>query len=126
MHSHANQLAELEQMVARMVFKSYGVEKHYESHVNSMDYLLRVMKYRLPQKEESNVGAHVHTDKSFITILHENQVGGLEIKTKANEWIAIRIPPICYLVMAGDALLVSHNLPSHIRKNKYSIKQGRI
>ncbi|KAL1818648.1 hypothetical protein DCAR_0414843 [Daucus carota subsp. sativus] len=122
MHSHANQLAELEQMVARMVFKSYGVEKHYESHVNSMDYLLRVMKYRLPQKEESNVGAHVHTDKSFITILHENQVGGLEIKTKANEWIAMRIPPFCYLVMAGDALLAWSNGKIHSAFHQVIIK----
>lgn len=110
MHLHANQLSRLEQMVARMVFESYGVKKHYESHANSMTYLLRLMKYRLPQKEETNVGAHVHTDKSFITILQENQVGGLEIRTRANEWITLRIPPFGYLVMAGDALLVSHNL----------------
>lgn len=111
MHVHANRLSELEHMVARMVFESYGVEKQYESYLKSMTYLLRMMKYRLPRKDESNVGAHEHTDKSFITILHEDQVGGIEIKTKANEWISMRIPPYCYLVMAGDALLVSHHLP---------------
>ncbi|KAL8091911.1 putative 2-oxoglutarate-dependent dioxygenase AOP1 [Apium graveolens] len=113
MHLHANRLSELEQMVARMVFESYGVEKHYESYLKSMTYLLRMMRYRLPGKDESNVGAHEHTDKSFITILHEDQVGGIEIKTKANEWIPIRIPAYCYLVMAGDALLAWSNDKIH-------------
>lgn len=111
MHSHATLLSELEKMVMRMIFESYGVEKHYDSHVESISYLIRVMKYRVPQKEETHIGAlEIHTDKGFISILHQNQVNGLEVKTKAGEWINVDFPRSSFIVMAGDALVVGHQL----------------
>lgn len=93
-------------MVKRMVFERYGVKKYYDSHVASATYFLRLMKYRAPEMNETNQGCHVHTDKSFMTILHQNQVDGLELKTKDGEWIAFESSPTSFLVMAGDAFLV--------------------
>ncbi|KAH7565129.1 hypothetical protein JRO89_XS09G0140600 [Xanthoceras sorbifolium] len=44
--TNANKIArtmmKLDQMVIRMVFESYGVEKQYDSHIGSTDYVLRV------------------------------------------------------------------------------------
>ncbi|KAI3669339.1 hypothetical protein L6452_40572 [Arctium lappa] len=41
-HSYANLVSELENVVKKMVFQSYGVEKNYESYnKSSMTYLLR-------------------------------------------------------------------------------------
>lgn len=101
-------VAELEQMVKRMVFESYGVDKSvYDSHVESTTYLFRPIKYRVPEMDESDVGCHVHTDKSVITILHQNEVEGLEFKTKDGEfWIGFEPSPNSFLVLAGDAFLV--------------------
>lgn len=112
MQSYAKLVSELEQMVNKMVFHSYGVEKLCDSHIESTTYLLRFMKYRQPQKEETNIGAYCHTDKSFITILHQNQVNGLEIRTKDGEWKSVQFPPSSFIVMAGDALLVGLNSSS--------------
>lgn len=109
MHSHAMFLTELDKMVMRMVFESYGVEKHYESHAESISYLIRVMKYRVPKKEEADITAlEVHTDKGFLSLLDQNQVNGLQMKTKDGDWITADFPPSSCLVMAGDALMVSH------------------
>ncbi|PSS07489.1 2-oxoglutarate-dependent dioxygenase AOP1.2 [Actinidia chinensis var. chinensis] len=101
-------IAELEQWVVRMVFESYGVEKYYESHLNSISYLCRVMKYRNPKKE-SNMGFVTHTDKNFMTILHQNQVDGLEIKAKDGQWFGVELCPSSFVVMAGDAIMAWSN-----------------
>ncbi|KAH7565134.1 hypothetical protein JRO89_XS09G0141800 [Xanthoceras sorbifolium] len=105
--SYSKQVSELEKTVKKMVFESYGVEKYYESLNESSTYLLRMMKYRGPEKNETNVGCESHTDKSFLTILHQNEVNGLEIKTKDGHWIGFDDPtPSSFVVLAADAFLV--------------------
>lgn len=105
--SYSKMISEMEQLVKRMVFESYGVGKYYDSHIASTNYLLRTMKYRIPQMGEDNIGAEAHTDKSFFTILHQNGVNGLEIKPKnGDHWLPLQFSPNSFLVMAGDACLV--------------------
>lgn len=106
--SYSKLVSELEQMVKKMVFESYDAEKYYDSHIQSTTYLLRLIKYRGPQKNETCIGTSCHTDKSFITVLHQNEVCGLEIRTKDGEWISFKPSPSSYVVMAGDALLVGY------------------
>ncbi|KAI3444758.1 hypothetical protein Pfo_001423 [Paulownia fortunei] len=104
--SYAKLVSEMEQKVDRMVFESYGAQKHYESHVGSTTYLLRTIKYSAPDtnnNESNNVGTNVHTDKSFLSILHQNQVNGLQIQLRNGEWFAVDVPPGSFVVMAGDA-----------------------
>lgn len=106
--SYSRHVSELEQMVKRMVFQSYGVEKYYDSHMESTNYLLRLIKYIEPETNEKKLGCQIHTDKSFITILHQNEVNGLEIGTKDGQWIRFGPSPSSFVVIAGDALLVCH------------------
>lgn len=74
------------------------------------------MKYREPQEDEGNMGFIPHKDKSFMTILHQRQVKGLEIKTKDGEWILIDPSPSSFIVMAGDACMVSRTpVEVHLR-----------
>lgn len=111
-HSYAKQTSELERTVARMLFESYGVpQEHYDSHDGSITYMLRLMKYRAPDPEETDVGCDVHTDKSFLTILHQNEVNGLEVKTKGGDWLGYESSPSSFIVIAGDALMVTHSRP---------------
>ncbi|KAK6162598.1 hypothetical protein DH2020_002439 [Rehmannia glutinosa] len=104
-HCYAKLVSELEQIVDKMVFDSYGAQKHYEPHVGSTTYLLRSIKYLPPNtnNENNNIGTNVHTDKSFLSILHQNQVNGLEIQLRNGEWLSVDVPPGGFVVMAGDA-----------------------
>ncbi|KAJ0007807.1 hypothetical protein Pint_29967 [Pistacia integerrima] len=94
------------QMVTRMVFESYGMEKYYDSYKNSINYLLRVLKNRSPKGDEPNLGFVTHTDKSFTTILHQNQINGLEIDTRDGQKINVDFSsPSSFVVIAGDAFM---------------------
>ncbi|XP_071718320.1 probable 2-oxoglutarate-dependent dioxygenase AOP1 [Rutidosis leptorrhynchoides] len=101
--SYAKLVSEIEETVRKLVFESYGVSNYHEYYNESVTYLLRVMKYRPPSANETKIGSISHTDKTFISILSQNQVKGLEIKTKDNDWIPVKYPSSSFLVMAGDA-----------------------
>ncbi|KAH7547341.1 deoxypodophyllotoxin synthase [Ziziphus jujuba] len=123
--SYTKLVAELEQMVKRMDFESYGAEKYYDSHVGSTTYLLRQIKYRAPEIDESDVGCEIHTDKSFITILHQNEVEGFELKTKDGYWIGFEPSPSSFLVLAGDAFLAWSNDRIHSAAHRVVMKGSR-
>lgn len=108
MNSYAKLAAELDRTVTRMIFESYNSEKYYDSYIGSTTYLLRLLKNRAPLENEPNLGFIDHTDKSFTTILHQDsEVNGLEVETKDGEWITVEMSPSKFVVMAGDALMVS-------------------
>lgn len=103
-------VAELNQMVMRMVSETYGVEKDCESLLGSMYYLLRLIKYRPSQENEKNMGLFPHTDQTFMSILHQRQINGLEIRTKNGDWILVdSLSPSSFVVMAGDVCMAWTN-----------------
>lgn len=110
----ARVVAELDQVVMRMVSQSYGIENHYDRLLESTSYLLRLIKYRERQEKETALGIVPHTDKSFMSILHQLQVPGLEIKTTDDQWILVDPSPSSFIVMAGDACMVCINFLKHI------------
>ncbi|KAK6912129.1 Isopenicillin N synthase-like, Fe(2+) 2OG dioxygenase domain [Dillenia turbinata] len=108
--SYAKLVAELDQMVKKMVFESYGVGKYYESHIESTSYLLRPNKYRPPVEKETNIGVTSHTDKSFMTIFHQNHANGLQTKARDGKWISFEdASPSSFIVMAGESFLAWSN-----------------
>lgn len=109
-YSFAKLAEELDQMVTRMIFESYGLhDKYYESYTASITYLLRLLKNRAPKVDEATLGFVTHTDKSFTTILYQNQIDGLEVEMKIGDWLRVELPPSSFVFMAGDALMVSLN-----------------
>jgi isopenicillin N synthase-like dioxygenase len=90
-----------------MILESLGVEKYIEEHMNSTDYVLRLMKYKSPQTNDTKLGLVSHTDQNITTILYQNQVGGLEVMTKDEKWISYMPSPNSFVVMIGDSLKVS-------------------
>ncbi|KAM1202306.1 hypothetical protein ACFX2J_018269 [Malus domestica] len=86
---YAKVMEELHQFVKRMVFENYGVEKYHDDHVQSASYNLRFNKYKNPKKTGMDVGLAPHTDNSFSTVLHQNQVYGLENHNKVSKFTKI-------------------------------------
>ncbi|KAG6425978.1 hypothetical protein SASPL_110190 [Salvia splendens] len=101
--SFAKTVAELEKKVTTMLFESYGLEKHADPHRDATTYLLRLMKYGVPNEGQTTLGLPPHTDKSFISILYQNHISGLQTMARDGKWINVQFPPTSFVVMAGDA-----------------------
>ncbi|KAI3418996.1 Fe2OG dioxygenase domain-containing protein [Psidium guajava] len=86
-----------------MVFEGCGVGEYCDSHTESITYLLRILKYKKPSEDEVNINPVAHTDKTFLSILYQNNVRGLEVMTKDGEWVTFESSPSSFMVMAGDA-----------------------
>ena len=112
MHGVSEKLAELDVMVRRMILESFGIEKYINEHLDSTNYLFRMMKYTPPppvdDDVETKVGLPSHTDKNIMTILHQYQVEGLEIQTKDEKWFKVKPShQYSFIVMVGDSMCVS-------------------
>ncbi|KAK2651217.1 hypothetical protein Ddye_018706 [Dipteronia dyeriana] len=112
MHKIASLMGRINEMVIRMVFESYGVEKYSDSHIESIDYILRFNKYH---EAKDHMVLPIHSDSSFSTILYQNHVNGLEVQSKdANKW-TVYDPPSrsCFIYLAGDAFKAWSNNRIH-------------
>jgi isopenicillin N synthase-like dioxygenase len=49
-------------------------------------------------------GAHPHTDYGFLTLLAQDEAGGLEMQTNTGDWIAVPPRPGTFVLNIGDAL----------------------
>lgn len=113
MHGVSEKLAELDVMVRRMILESFGIEKYIDEHLDSTNYLFRMMKYTPPPPhdgadEETKLGLPCHTDKNIMTILHQYEVEGLEIQTKDEKWFKVKPSHhYSFIVMVGDSMCVS-------------------
>ncbi|KAF5188953.1 2-oxoglutarate-dependent dioxygenase AOP2 [Thalictrum thalictroides] len=109
MYSYMKQVCELEKMVKKMIFESFGVEMYYDSHANSTNYILRLLKYDAPKTKEISLGAIQHKDKSFLSILSQNGVRGLEIQAKDGEWISVEPSASSFIVIVGEVFMAWSN-----------------
>ncbi|CAI9102427.1 OLC1v1000693C1 [Oldenlandia corymbosa var. corymbosa] len=109
-YQYATEVSKLGEIVTRMIFESYGVEDYCDSFLDSTSYLLRANSYRVPHVNETNVGVSPHGDSTFITVLKQDEVGGLEVQySKNGTWIPVDFPPSSFTFLAGDALLAWSN-----------------
>jgi isopenicillin N synthase-like dioxygenase len=68
-------------------------------------YTLRMSHYPpQPEVEENEFGLAPHTDTSFMTLLAQNAVPGLAIRTRSGRWIDAPALPDTFLVNGGDML----------------------
>ncbi|XP_062017538.1 probable 2-oxoglutarate-dependent dioxygenase AOP1.2 isoform X2 [Rosa rugosa] len=75
--------------------------------------LLRLQKYTAPPSREYTVGSPAHTDKNFGTILFDDQVSGLEVQTKDEQWVKLSISPRSFVFVVGDSLMAWSNGRMH-------------
>ncbi|XP_068304921.1 probable 2-oxoglutarate-dependent dioxygenase AOP1 [Pyrus communis] len=107
-------MEELHHAVTRMVFEKYGVEEYLDDHLQSTIHTCRFSKYSEPAEKTGTDmsilrGIHGHTDTNFTTILYQNDVKGLEIKSKDDEWIGFDPLPSSFIFLAGDGVQVWSN-----------------
>ena len=92
---------------------------------------LRLLRYPTPPQDLGpRIGAGAHTDYGNLTLLATDDVGGLEVRTRAGQWIAAPVVPGAFVVNIGDCLMrwtndvyvsTPHRVVNRSAKERYSI-----
>ncbi|KAI3882882.1 hypothetical protein MKX03_015777 [Papaver bracteatum] len=121
-HSAAKMLQELEGVVRKMIFQYLGVGDYYDSNIKNSDNVFRVLKYKAPRSDESDIGLPPHTDKSILTILYQD-INGLEFLSKEGQWFQTQ--PGTFTVLAGEALMAWSNGRIHAPTHRVIMRGGK-
>jgi isopenicillin N synthase-like dioxygenase len=67
---------------------------------------LRLLHYPAPPRgSDPEIGAGEHTDYGNLTLLATDAVGGLEVRTRAGQWIEAPVVASAFIVNIGDCLM---------------------
>ncbi len=83
-----------------------GLEEHYfDEYVEEGNSIVRAIHYPpITEEPKSAIRAEQHEDINLITLLVGASAGGLEILTKANQWVGVTSLPEQIVVNVGDML----------------------
>ena len=71
------------------------------------------------------LGVGRHKDGGALTILAQDDVGGLEVKRKTDgEWIRVKPTPDAYIINVGDIIQVPPKNFELVHAYQYSLAQG--
>ena len=120
-------------LVASLFAQGLGLEKDFFARFYTKPLIqLRLLHY-LPQDQHSALeggDSHAHSDAGGFTLLQQDDVGGLEIRSKSGEWIMI--PPVenSFVVNIGDSMKMwtnhrfastLHRVVNSYGRDRYSI-----
>jgi isopenicillin N synthase-like dioxygenase len=122
-------MKELSDRVHKIILASLGVSNHYASHFDHCQFWLRMNEYQASCDEASgSIALPPHTDGSSITILHEDEVGGLQVLSKARNWVEVKPTRNSFIVFLGDTLQAWSNNRICSAKHRVIVKgrQSRL
>ena len=108
MEDYTCEMMELYNKVLQLIAESVGMSNYYSTHLGQGKVLLRMNMYDLPSKlPNETVGLGTHTDLGSLSLLLEDDCGGLQVCDKAGHWIDVKPIPNTFIAMLGDCFQVS-------------------
>lgn len=106
MEQFATTVANLAQKLAEILAEKLGCKSIFfkENCLPSTCYL-RLNRYPPCPIPSEVFGLMSHTDSDFLTILHQDQVGGLQL-VKDGKWFAVKPNPEALIINIGDLFQV--------------------
>ena len=100
---------------------------HFEKYTTDTGGLLRWNFYPACPEPLKTIGLTAHTDFNLLTVLHQGEIGGLQIQ-KDGKWIAVRPRPGALAVNIGDTLQVGetpHHKAASLACRKQTLSRSR-
>lgn len=100
-------MLEVSRLLASILAQNLGYPKDtVEKLCDAGTCFLRLNHYPCcPKSKEEIFGLVPHTDSDFLTILYQDQVGGLQLM-KDSKWVAVKPNPDALIVNIGDLFQV--------------------
>ncbi|PKA58724.1 Gibberellin 2-beta-dioxygenase 8 [Apostasia shenzhenica] len=130
MQKVAAAMSELARVLARALAENLGCRGHFFAEdCGESTCFLRLNRYPPCPFFQTTFGLMPHTDSDFLTILHQDHVGGLQLM-KDSKWVAVRPNPDALIVNIGDLFQawsndvyksVKHKVMTNWNAERYSI-----
>ncbi|XP_031275806.1 gibberellin 20-oxidase-like protein [Pistacia vera] len=108
LQEYGSKMAELSKKIIEVLLMCLGdgfEKKYYESEFKNCHGYLRIINYTPPQSLENEVeGLGMHTDMSCVTIVYQDEIGGLQVRSKEGKWMDISPFEGTLVVNIGDML----------------------
>lgn len=93
--------------IMELLGMSLGVDrKYFREFFEGNDSIMRLNYYPTCQKPDQTLGTGPHCDPTSLTILHQDQVGGLQVFVD-EKWHFVSPNPDALVVNIGDTFMVS-------------------
>lgn len=96
--------------------------EYFKEFFKGNDSIMRLNNYPPCQQPHLTLGTGPHCDPTSLTILHQDEVGGLQVLVD-EKWHFIRPDPQAFVVNIGDTFMVRSPLDS-LRINFLWLKMG--
>jgi isopenicillin N synthase-like dioxygenase len=123
--------------LGRLLHRAFAIDlglasDFFEDKLDRPMAVLRLLHYppAPPRTEAGQLGAGEHTDYGCVTLLATDGVGGLEVRTRAGEWLKAPHVPGAFVCNIGDCLMrwtndiyvsTPHRVVSPAGRERYSI-----
>lgn len=92
--------------IMELLAMSLGVDRRYfKEFFEENESIMRLNYYPTCQRPDETLGTGPHCDPTSLTILHQDEVGGLQVFVD-NEWRSIRPNLDAFVVNIGDTFMV--------------------
>lgn len=100
----------------------------FADHLNRPIAQMRLMRY--PMEPESRIGIGAHTDYEFLTLVAQDDVGGLEVRTRDGVWAAVPPRPGSFVMNLGEMMMrwtngrfiaTPHRVWCPLTRDRYSV-----
>lgn len=117
-HRHAGEVygrycAEMSRLsleIMEVLGETLGVGRdHYRRFFEGNDSIMRLNYYPPCQRPYHTLGTGPHCDPTSLTILHQDDVGGLQVFDAAGRWRSIRPRAGAFVVNIGDTFMALSN-----------------
>ncbi|KAK9143754.1 hypothetical protein Syun_013154 [Stephania yunnanensis] len=108
LQEYCDKMSDLSKKILKILLMCLGdsVEKYFESEFSECHGYLRIINYSPPESvtDEEVEGLGMHTDMSCLTIVYQDEVGGLQVRSKEGKWMDINPCEGTLVVNVGDLM----------------------
>ncbi|XP_071732215.1 gibberellin 20-oxidase-like protein [Rutidosis leptorrhynchoides] len=120
----------LSKKIAEILLMCLGedFEKAFEPEFSNCEGYIRINNYSLPEKRiigKDVEGLGMHTDMSCLTIVYQDDVGGLQVRSKDGKWLDINPCEETLVVNIGDLLHAWSNGKLRSSEHRVILKESK-
>ncbi|XLU95241.1 hypothetical protein S245_009593 [Arachis hypogaea] len=106
---YCDAMKELSFAIMELLAISLGLDRlYFKTFFEDGESIMRCNSYPPCNNSSLTLGTGPHSDPTSLTVLHQDQVGGLEVYLD-NKWFAVRPRPDAFVINIGDTFMALSN-----------------